>query len=173
MAKKQITIYVDTRRCMNCRSCEIACKLENNLPAGPRYTMVTETEYTKDGVDKCEFLPVPCMHCGDAPCMHACPTGAISKRVKDGVVLVNQAKCIGCRECLWSCPFGVPQFGANGRMSKCTLCAHRLDDGMKPACAQACPAEAISVGTVEEISAAIRERYAASSRKKIAAHAMD
>ena len=57
--KKQLTLYVDTRRCMGCRACEIACKLENDLPRGPRYTMVTETEVIEDGVDKLKFLPVP------------------------------------------------------------------------------------------------------------------
>ena len=69
--KKQLTLYVDTRRCMGCRACEIACKLENSLPRGPRYTMVTETEVIEDGVDKLKFLPVPCQHCADAPCLKA------------------------------------------------------------------------------------------------------
>ena len=115
--KKQLTLYVDTRRCMGCRACEIACKLENDLPRGPRYTMVTETEVIEDGVDKLKFLPVPCQHCADAPCLKACPTGAIYKR-EDGIVLVNKKKCIGCHECLWSCPFGVPQYGADGKMRK-------------------------------------------------------
>jgi Fe-S-cluster-containing dehydrogenase component len=168
MQRKQITIYVDTKRCMNCRACEIACKLEHDLPAGPRYTMVTEVEISKNGVDKCEFLPTPCLHCGDAPCIQSCPTGAIYKRSKDGVVLVEKSKCIGCHECLWACTFGVPQFGQDGKMEKCTLCAHLLDEGGKPACAKACPAEAILVGTTDEISVILRERYATISRKKMA-----
>ena len=169
MQRKQVTIYVDTKRCMNCRACEIACKMENDLPAGPRYTMVTEIEVTKNGVDKCEFLPTPCMHCGDAPCLQACPTGAIYKRADDGLVLVEKEKCIGCHECLWACPFGVPQFGLDGLMQKCTLCVHLQDEGKRTtACALACPAEAIMVGTTDEISAALRERYAGNSRRKMA-----
>lgn len=136
--KKQLTLYVDTRRCMGCRACEIACKLENNLPAGPRYTMVTETEVVEDGADKLKFLPVPCQHCADAPCMKACPTGAIYKR-EDGVVLVNRKKCIGCHECLWSCPFGVPQYGADGKMQKCTLCAFPAGSGGAPRLRQSLP----------------------------------
>ena len=158
--KKQLTLYVDTRRCMGCRACEIACKLENDLPRGPRYTMVTETEVIEDGVDKLKFLPVPCQHCADAPCLKACPTGAIYKRA-DGIVMVNKKKCIGCHECLWSCPFGVPQYGADGKMQKCTMCAFRQDHGEKPACAAACPAEAILVGSPEEISATLRNLYGA------------
>ncbi len=166
MKKKQMALYVDTNRCMNCRACETVCKLEHDLPAGPRYTMVVEIEVTRNGVDKCEFLPTPCMHCGDAPCIKACPTGAIYKRAEDGIVLFDKNKCIGCRECLWACTFGVPQFGADGRMEKCTLCVHRLDEGQTTACAQACPAEAIFVGTVDEISVMVRERYAHNSRRK-------
>jgi Fe-S-cluster-containing dehydrogenase component len=166
--RKQMTIYVDTDRCMNCRACETVCKLEHGLPAGPRYTMVVEIEVTKNGVDKCEFLPTPCMHCGEPACEKACPTGAVSKRPEDGVVVVDKGKCIGCRECLWACPFGVPQFGEDGKMQKCNLCLHRLEEGQLPACVQACCAEAIKVGTVEEISAFVRQQYAVSSRKKLA-----
>ncbi len=167
MQRKQMTIYVDTKRCMNCRACETACKLEHDLPAGPRYTMVSEIEVTRNGIDKCEFLPMPCLHCGDAPCIKSCPTGAIYKRPEDGIVLVDQSQCIGCRECLWACPFGVPQFGAAGLMEKCNLCVHRLDAGDTTACAHACPAEAIYVGTVDEISTRLRDRYATISRSKM------
>lgn len=159
MKKKQLTLYIDTNRCMGCRACETACKLENNLPAGPRFTMVTETEVVEEDTDKLKFLPTPCLHCGDAPCVKGCPTGALSKR-EDGIVLVDKKKCIGCHECLWACPFGVPQYGADGRMQKCTLCAHRIDEGDRPACMRACPAEAILFGSSEEISVTLRNRYA-------------
>ncbi|WP_434510705.1 4Fe-4S dicluster domain-containing protein [Desulfitobacterium sp. AusDCA] len=158
MVNSQMSIYVDIKRCMNCRSCEIACKLENDLPVGPRYIMVIEKEVIKDGIDKCEFLPTLCMHCGDPACKKACPTGAIYKRLEDGIVDVNQSQCIGCRKCLWACPFGAPQFRPDGKMQKCNLCLHRLKEGELPACAQACCAEAIKVGTVEEISMFIREK---------------
>ncbi|MEA4901581.1 4Fe-4S dicluster domain-containing protein [Desulfitobacterium sp.] len=168
MTSRQKTLYVDTRRCMNCRACETACKLENGVPAGPRWTMVTEVEVTQDGVDKTMFLPMPCLHCGDPACLKACPTGAISKRTVDGIVLVDKEKCIGCRQCLWACQFGVPQFGPDNKMEKCTLCVHRFDDGLtETACQKACQAEAIMVGTVDEISKAIRERYATSSRNQL------
>ncbi|MCL1876125.1 MAG: 4Fe-4S dicluster domain-containing protein [Synergistaceae bacterium] len=163
--KKQLTLYVDTNRCMNCRACETACKLENSLPAGPRYTMVTETEMMDGEIPKCMFLPMPCLHCGDAFCVKACPTGAVRKRA-DGVVLVTKSRCIGCHECLWACPFGVPQFGEDGKMSKCTLCANAIDEGGKPACVKACPAEAIMFGSTEEISEIMRKRYAAASFHK-------
>lgn len=156
--KRQLTLYVDTHRCMGCRACETACKLENGLPAGPRYTMVTETEVTEEGCERLMFLPVPCHHCADAPCAKACPTGAVSKR-EDGVVTVDSRKCIGCHECLWACPYGVPQFGDSGKMSKCTLCIRQVEEGLKPACVRACPAEAPMFGTAEEIRAVLKARY--------------
>ncbi|MGI5874087.1 MAG: 4Fe-4S dicluster domain-containing protein [Bacillota bacterium] len=165
MKNAQITLYIDTKRCMNCRACEIACKLEHDLPVGPRYTMVTETDLMVEGEPKSMFLPTPCLHCGDAPCLSACPAGAISKR-SDGIVLVNKDKCIGCHECLWACPFGIPQFGSDGKMEKCTLCAHRVDEGDRPACDRACPAEAILVGTTAEISETLRRRYAGTAFTK-------
>ena len=157
--EKQMILYVDPKRCMGCRACETVCKLENSLPAGPRFTMVAEVECGSGEDAHLSFLPIPCQHCGDAPCVKACPTGALRKR-SDGIVLGNQKTCIGCHECLWACPFGVPQFGANGLMQKCTMCYNRIDEGDLPACARNCPAEAILCGTVEEISAILRSRYA-------------
>ncbi len=156
--RQQSILYIDPARCMGCRACETVCKLENDLPAGPRYTMVTEAETGEGETEKLNFLPVPCQHCGDAPCVRACPTGALHKR-EDGVVLTDRRKCVGCHECLWACPFGVPQFASDGRMSKCTMCVHRLDEGTLPACAAKCPAEAILCDTVENVSRILRERY--------------
>ena len=165
MNDNQMILYIDTRRCMGCRACETACKLENGLGAGPRFTMVTEVESGSGLDERLDFLPIPCQHCGDAPCVKACPTGALHKR-PDGVVLGDDKKCIGCHECLWACPFGVPQFGANGLMQKCTMCYQRLDAGQRPACAQNCPAQAILCGTAQEISAILRQRYADGSFRR-------
>jgi len=167
MNARQKTIYIDTKKCMNCRACETACKVENELPAGPRYIMVSEVELTVDGIDKCEFMPLSCMHCGDPACMKACPVGAISKREKDGIVLVDKNKCIGCHQCLWACEFGAPQFGEDNKMEKCNLCYLRLDMGLPTACEAACQAEAIMVGTMDQISRKLRERYATVSREQL------
>lgn len=168
MSAAQKTLYIDTKRCMNCRACETACKLENGAPPGARWTMVTENEIVENGVHKLAFLPVPCMHCGDPACLKACPTGAIYKRPEDGIVLVSKDRCIGCRQCLWACDFGVPQFGGDGKMQKCTLCVHRTAKGLPSACQAACPAEAVLVGSEEEISKIMRTRYARISRRTAA-----
>ena len=160
MDVKQLTLYVDTKRCMGCRACEIACKMEHDLPAGPRYITVKESEAGQGLNERFEYLPSPCLHCGDAPCIKVCPTAALSKR-PDGIVLVDSGKCAGCHKCLWICPVGAPQFGADGHMHKCDLCVRRIDEGMEPACMHACPAEAILCGSEEEISVTLSERYRA------------
>ena len=91
--RQQRILYIDTQRCMGCRACETVCKLENDLPAGPRYTMVAEVETGSGVTERLNFLPVPCQHCGDAPCVRACPTGAASgEKLKPH--LIDQVKCI-------------------------------------------------------------------------------
>jgi Fe-S-cluster-containing dehydrogenase component len=109
-------------------------------------------------VSRLKFLPVPCHHCEDAPCAKACPTGAIQKK-ENGIVTVDPKKCIGCHECLWACPYGVPQFNDQGKMTKCSLCAERVEEGLEPACVRACPAEAPMFGTAEEIREVLKKRY--------------
>ena len=68
-------------------------------------------------------VSMACMHCGDAPCANACPVAAITKRNADGIVVVDQNKCIGCGFCTWACPFNAPQLStAAGKMQKCNFC---------------------------------------------------
>jgi Fe-S-cluster-containing dehydrogenase component len=75
------------------------------------------------------FVPMPCMHCGKPPCLAACPVGAISKHEVNGIVEYDTDKCIGCKYCVWACPFGAPQFNADKRVTqKCTLCSHKTVD---------------------------------------------
>jgi anaerobic dimethyl sulfoxide reductase subunit B (iron-sulfur subunit) len=81
-----------------------------------------------------------------------CPTGAISRRDEDGVVLVDHDLCIGCHSCELACPFGAPKFPQDGKMAKCDLCVIRKEHGMKPACVLVCPARALDAGPVEELS---------------------
>ena len=87
------------------------------------------------------------MHCGKPACMSVCSTGAISKRVEDGIVVVDKAKCNGCRDCLTACPYDVPQFGNDGIMQKCDFCSGIAGE---PACVAACPAEALRCGIMED-----------------------
>jgi Fe-S-cluster-containing dehydrogenase component len=92
------------------------------------------------------------MHCEKPACADSCPADAIKKRSQDGIVLVDQSKCIGCHSCLTACPFGAPQFDGSGVMSKCDYCADRLEAGRQPACVATCPTQALHGGTMEELS---------------------
>jgi len=97
------------------------------------------------------------MHCGKPACEEVCPTGAISKRAEDGIVVVDRNKCNGCQECFSACPYHVPQFGDDGTMQKCDFCIER---GLEPACTAHCPTEALQYGTMEELSKLATEKAA-------------
>ena len=100
------------------------------------------------------------MHCGEPACVAVCPAGAISKRAQDGIVVVDQNKCIGCHYCFFACPFGVPQYGSSGTMQKCNYCLDRTEKGQEPACVNSCPAQAIKAGTMDELAKYTQERMA-------------
>ena len=169
------TIFIDKDRCVGCYSCIVACKLEHALPpepvkppsgdpTGPNLIRVHQVgPQIQDDEVRQYFLPIPCLHCLDAPCIKACPRSALYKDNDTGITLINQDKCIGCKFCLWVCPYGAPQF-YNGRMYLCDLCIHRIGEerqkGRQTACEAACPARAIHVGTTAKISALIGEKAA-------------
>lgn len=93
--------------------------------------------------------------------MAACPVGAITKRKEDGIVLINKDKCIGCRYCAWACPYGHPQFNAEAKvMEKCTLCVHRVEKGLRPACVDTCIAKTRFFGEIDALTKLIREKRA-------------
>ncbi len=141
----QLTLWVDLEFCTGCNNCTIACKSENNTPVGVDWNRVIFVETGTYPDTKYYSVPMPCMHCGKPPCLASCPVGAISKRASDGIVLIDSDKCIGCRYCIWACPFGAPQYNPERRVStKCTLCAHRTTDanedltGLTPSCVSQC-----------------------------------
>ena len=107
-------------------------------------------------------FPKSCLHCDDAPCVTVCPTGASYKRGADGIVLVDEAKCIGCGLCAWACPYGAREMDlAAGVMKKCTLCIDRiyndtLDEADRvPACVRTCPANARHFGDLGDPASAV------------------
>jgi anaerobic dimethyl sulfoxide reductase subunit B len=134
----------DPERCIKCYTCEIACKQWRAIVPGTiklrRVYEVTTGEFPQ--VSRV-FHSVACQHCPDAPCISACPLGAISKGAIDGIVRVDQARCDGCRQCLEACRLGVPQFDGTGVLHLCDLCSDRLAEGKQPICTESCPTQAL------------------------------
>jgi len=140
----QVGWIIDLKKCIGCRSCFVACKSENNTPLRTDWRYVVERENGTYPTPKREFISLACNHCDDPACMKSCPVDAITKR-DDGIVLINQDKCIGCRYCMFACPYGAPKIDTDtGKVSKCTMCVHRRDAGLMPACVTACLIDAIT-----------------------------
>ena len=165
--KYQLTLWIDLEHCTGCHACSIQCKSENNTPLDVDYIRVIYVEQGSYPNTKRLYVPMPCMHCGKPPCQAACPVRAISKRAKDGIVLIDGDKCIGCRYCIWACPFGAPQFNAETRVTqKCTLCSHRTTDanenltGAVPACVSTCIGRARYFGDMNSLSTIKRQNRA-------------
>lgn len=157
---EQRGFLVDLSRCTACKACEIACKNRNKLSVGPRLRRVNSLQRGKYPDVSVANLSMACMHCGKPACEAVCPTGAITKRSEDGIVVVDQEKCIGCHYCFFACPFGVPQYGADGTMVKCDLCKDFLEIGKEPACVSNCFYGALHSGTMEELAEIAAEKNA-------------
>ena len=114
LRKYRYGMVIDTRRCVGCRACVVACKAENKTPPGVSYTVVVEEALASpDG--RPIFMTKPCFHCENPPCVPVCPVSATFKREQDGIVVVDYDRCIGCRYCLVACPYGArfADFGEN------------------------------------------------------------
>jgi molybdopterin-containing oxidoreductase family iron-sulfur binding subunit len=97
-------MVIDTRRCVGCKACMVACKIENKTPAGVSYTVVVDNEH-KNPEGRPLFMTKPCFHCEKPACTDVCPVGATFKRERDGLVVVDYDRCIGCRYCITACPY--------------------------------------------------------------------
>ncbi len=157
-----LTFFVDFKRCIGCFSCETSCKMEHEDPMGPRRMRVIQIGPKKVGRHtKAMYYPMNCFMCGQAACIESCPTGAMQKRGKDGIVFVDSEACIGCKRCMQACPFGAPQWDSRtGKVIKCDYCMHRVDKGLQPACVTKCSVGALYFGNPADIMTYFRERNA-------------
>lgn len=149
--------FIDTRRCFGCHACEVSCKAENDVPLG---NFIRQTIYKDVGeypqVARL-FLPMSCQHCEDAPCIKACPCGALHKEV-GGTVAVNYDVCCGHATCVEVCPYGAIYMDPVAQQAvKCHNCYHRTEGEptMEPACASTCPSDAIYFGDLNDPSSKV------------------
>ncbi len=165
------SMLIDLTRCIGCDACTLACKQENGTPADTFFARVINVEHGKYPNVKRTYIPVLCNHCENPACLKACPNKAIVRR-EDGIVLIDQDRCRGTGACVSACPYGNiilsdkdswylnddepyemeyvrPRLEPNVAR-KCTYCAHRVDEGLKPACVVACPTTARIFGDLED-----------------------
>ena len=147
LSEKQF--YIDPSRCIGCNACVEACE-ECDTHAGVSMIHLEQVQRA----DTVQTTPIICMHCEDPACAAVCPADAI-KKTGDGVVQSSlKPRCIGCTNCVYSCPFGVPKYDVQiDQMMKCDMCYDRTSVGLRPMCATVCPSGALFFGTPEEIAA--------------------
>ncbi|HEX7159939.1 MAG TPA: 4Fe-4S dicluster domain-containing protein [Trebonia sp.] len=141
---------IDHRKCIGCHACTVACKSENDVPLGVYRTWVKYIEKGEFPSTRRYFSVLRCNHCEDAPCVEICPTGALFKR-PDGIVDFDPALCIGCKSCMQACPYDALYIDPHqNTAAKCNYCAHRVDQGLLPACVVVCPEKAIIAGDLDD-----------------------
>jgi Fe-S-cluster-containing dehydrogenase component len=193
-SKKKLGLVIDLDTCVGCHACAVSCKEWNTggiagpltdsdpygkAPDGVWFNRVHSYEVaaepagcanTNDAPQPAMTLHFPrsCLHCETPACVTVCPTGASYKRAEDGIVLVDEDKCIGCKLCSWACPYGAREYSpVEGVMKKCTLCVDRiynenLDEAERqPACVQACPSRARHFGDLGDPESDISKLVAA------------
>lgn len=149
-------VFVDMERCTACKSCEIACAVSHS-ESQDLFTAIFETPRPQKRIHvekaNAHSYPVRCMHCSDASCIRACPNGAMSRDQETGGVYVNEEKCMGCFMCAMVCPFGSISTNPIKKVAlKCDFCISRQKEGKQPACAEACPTEALLFGEESELA---------------------
>ena len=180
----KLGLVIDLDTCVGCQACVVSCKAWNTggygapladsepygaNPSGAWLNRVHTFEAGRGSDAAVVHFPKSCLHCEDAPCVTVCPTGASFKRAEDGIVLVDESRCMGCGLCAWACPYGAREMDpAAGVMKKCTLCVDRIynenlpEEDREPACVRSCPARARHFGDLgdpdSDVSRLVAER---------------
>ena len=154
-------MLIDTTACVGCYACRVACQRQNTLLPNEAFIKFTEFERGIYAKVKVEMVPHQCMHCDNAPCVRACPTGA-SYMTAEGVVRVDQSKCIGCKYCMAVCPFDARVINEEtGTVDKCRMCASDFLDGTPNcSCVSACLTGARMVGDLDDPTSDISKKIA-------------
>ena len=178
----QLALVIDLNVCVGCHACVTSCKEWNTSgsagpladfnpydkdPTGTFFNRVQTFEVGQYPDTQTVHFPKSCLHCEDPPCVPVCPTGASYKRAEDGIVLINESICIGCKLCSWACPYGAREFDDDaGVMKKCTLCIDRIyneqlpEADRQPACVMVCPVSARHFGDLGDPQSEVSEMVA-------------
>jgi len=174
---KKLGLVIDLDTCVGCHACAVACKQWNDggqfgplpvenprgaEPFGVWFNRVHTYEVGEGAEGRTVHFPRSCLHCAEPACVTVCPTGASFKRAEDGIVLIDEDLCIGCKLCSWACPYGAREFDEDvGVMKKCTLCIDRIynetlpEMERVPACVSTCPASARHFGDLGDPDSAV------------------
>lgn len=175
-------MLIDLRKCVGCSSCTIACRGQNGTPAGINFNKMKKYEIGEYPTARLKHIPMPCMHCDNAPCIKVCPAGA-SEKHENGIVTVDYDKCLGCRACVIACPYESRQFiwevnsyyenqnatpyekvkqknFQKGTVAKCVLCIDRVEQDLPPACVHTCLSGARIYGDLDDPESEIAKQIA-------------
>jgi Fe-S-cluster-containing dehydrogenase component len=161
---------IDTKKCVGCSDCVVACQTENNIPHGYARDWISETvQGTYPGLHL-EIRSERCNHCNNTPCVRTCPTGA-SHIIDGGIVKVTPEECIGCGACIESCPYDARYVHPEGYVDKCTFCDHRISNGQDPACVSVCPTHCMYFGDLDDPNSQVSKVIAVRNIKVLAPEA--
>ena len=177
--ERSLGLVIDLDTCVGCHACATACKQWNasgemapltdiapygGEPDGVWFNRVHTYEHETEAGSRTVHFPRSCLHCAEPACVTVCPTGASYKRASDGIVLIDEDKCIGCKLCSWACPYGAREFDVDvGVMKKCTLCIDRIyndnlpEEDRVPACVASCPTGARHFGDLADPGSAVSQ----------------
>jgi formate dehydrogenase iron-sulfur subunit len=165
---EEVAKLIDISKCIGCKACQAACYEWNDLRdeiginvgvydnppdlTENTWTLMRFTEVEEDGNLEWLIRKDGCMHCADPGCLKACPAPGAIVQYSNGIVDFISENCIGCGYCVKGCPFNIPRISKKDQKAyKCTLCSDRVSVGLEPACAKACPTQAISFGTKKDM----------------------
>ena len=166
---KQYTFVIDCDRCIGCKGCQVACKMQNTVALGQGRNKVCTIG--PSGVFpnlQMYFMTAMCQQCREPACVEVCPTGACWKDPEDGVIKIDKNMCMGCGSCMRECPYGSIRANKELRVAdKCDICAEERERGGVPACVRNCSGSALKFGDLDDPESEVSKLLAATAPEHI------